>query len=641
MLSTDPRNWVGFDVESSGELPEYGLQPWSGSSWLTSFATARIDRRDTQMRIKTEVWPSSLSRCRQLLRTDLKSNARSFAESCIANQRVVVGWNVAFDAAWLIKLGLREQVMRLKWFDAMLAWKHITRTPEWGIDRHKKKKYGLKEAVAEFLPNYVGYDAGINFHDTSPKMVKARLKYNRADAAFTLNLAHKFMLMLKEPGREKQLRSLVLECRSIPLIADHYMTGLHVDEEEAVALGERINAQRNELLRVLDVNHHVSEMTLNSPAQLATLLYEDWQLPVKATTPKGKPSTNKEALYELSFLDERADMIKRVRELRGNKTKFVDNVLESCRYNGGSVSHPTAIINGTYTGRMTFASSIGKGVEKRQTGFALHQMKRDSDYRRPICAPPGWTMVEWDAAGQEYRWVAIESGDPTMLSLCEIGQDPHSYMAAEMTDLTYQQMREAYKTGQAGAYETRMAGKVGNLSCQYRIGPKSLLRTARVQYHLPWDINMAQHVHSAYHDTYVGVKKYWRRKIMEAQRKGYAETIAGRRVILEGDWFGDTQWQLESTAINFPIQGVGADQKYLAMAAVKPLLTKYGGKFYFELHDGLYAIFPDRVAEKAAYEGRELLSNLPYRRAWGFTPPIPLPWDMKIGKNWGDLEERE
>jgi hypothetical protein len=35
-----------------------------------------------------------------------------------------------------------------------------------------------------------------------------------------------------------------------------------------------------------------------------------------------------------------------------------------------------------------------------------------------------------------------------------------------------------------------------------------------------------------------------------------------------------------------------------------------------------------------------LLNNLPYKKAWGFTPPIPLPWDCKASdKSWGQLKE--
>jgi DNA polymerase I-like protein with 3'-5' exonuclease and polymerase domains len=96
---------------------------------------------------------------------------------------------------------------------------------------------------------------------------------------------------------------------------------------------------------------------------------------------------------------------------------------------------------------------------------------------------------------------------------------------------------------------------------------------------------------------------------------------------------------LESAAINFPIQGVGADQKYLAIAALGPLFTKLEGRFLFELHDGLYSVFPDKYAKKAAFAGQKILNALPYKKAWEFDPPIPLPWDIKIGKRWGDSVE--
>lgn len=640
MSYTDSRTWLGFDVESSGDLPEYGLQPWSGRSWLTSFSVARPDPAQPK-RLSTNAWPSGPDDYEDdIWEARLRASAKAFCEAAMKPGIVVVGWNVAFDAAWLIKMGFRDEVLAIRWLDGMLAWKHLERIPESDLVRAKRKQYGLKVAVEKFLPKYAGYGDDVDFHSMDRHAIIERLKYNRLDAGLTFRITRMLMQQLNQPQHKRQLRSLLLECQCIPLIADHYMTGIHVDQEESTGLGRRIDSEVAMLKSKLE-EHGATEKVLASPAQLASLLYEDWMLPILKETPKGAPSTDKEALYELAFMDERAALIKRYRELKMLKTKFVTNVLESCRYNDDGVSHPTAIISGTYTGRMTFASSVGKNKEKRQTGFAIHQMKRSAEFRRQFIAPPGYTLVEWDAAGQEYRWVAIESGDATMLSLCEPGQDPHSYMGAEMTDFTYQQLRELVRDGDKTAKDSRMAGKVGNLSCQYRIGPKSLLSTARVQYDLPWDMAMSEYVHATYHRTYPGVKKYWRRKIREAQQVGYAETIAGRRVIVEGNWYGPKSWMLESTAINFPIQGVGADQKYLAMMCIQPLLKRYDGKFYFELHDGLYAIFPHAKAEKAAYEGRRLLSNLPYTKAWGFTPPIPLPWDLKIGPSWGDLEEKE
>jgi len=112
-------------------------------------------------------------------------------------------------------------------------------------------------------------------------------------------------------------------------------------------------------------------------------------------------------------------------------------------------------------------------------------------------------------------------------------------------------------------------------------------------------------------------------------------------VQLNVDWGDqDRAWMYESTAVNFPIQGIGADQKFLAIITLQPLWRKYGAHFYFELHDGLYAIAPTKHAMTVALKGRELLNSINYTKAWqGFKPPIPLPWDVKVGPNWGESEE--
>jgi hypothetical protein len=36
---------------------------------------------------------------------------------------------------------------------------------------------------------------------------------------------------------------------------------------------------------------------------------------------------------------------------------------------------------------------------------------------------------------------------------------------------------------------------------------------------------------------------------------------------------------------------------------------------------------------------KQLLSNLPYKRAWGRTLPIEFPVDVKRGPHWGALKE--
>jgi hypothetical protein len=96
---------------------------------------------------------------------------------------------------------------------------------------------------------------------------------------------------------------------------------------------------------------------------------------------------------------------------------------------------------------------------------------------------------------------------------------------------------------------------------------------------------------------------------------------------------------MESTALIYPIQGTGGEQKYLALKIMKDLMIPERCYFAFDMHDGLYWWVPDAIVDRIAAQGRQLLNTLPYQEAWGFTPPIPMPWDAKLGKGWGSLQE--
>ena len=108
---------------------------------------------------------------------------------------------------------------------------------------------------------------------------------------------------------------------------------------------------------------------------------------------------------------------------------------------------------------------------------------------------------------------------------------------------------------------------------------------------------------------------------------------------MKGDWNGKNSWSMGSTAINYRIQGTGADQKYLAMMMMRDYIHTIGARFFLDLHDGIYLLVPDRLAKSAAKHIKKELDNLPYAQTWNFIPPVPLPWDCKMGKTWGGLKE--
>lgn len=624
-------DYLAFDFETSGAVPEYALQPWrlaQGKAWATSF-----------------VWSASVGSKMQLFGglEPTVEMMREMLEFAIAEKRTIVGWNTAFDISWLIAYGLEDLVMQCAWLDGMLLWRHLDIEPEYHVtDRFKKRSYSLKNAVTTFLPKYAGYEEGIDFHSTDPAELARLHKYNERDVLFTATIT-KALYQRLEQSDPRQLNAALIEARCLPMVAKANFEGLPVDVEHTTQLSKALDDAADALLEELEP-HGVTEKIIRSPVQLSGLIFDQWGLPVikenvSKTTGKRSRSTDKEVLHELSFVDSRVAKLRAYREALNNKTKFSAAPLASVTYNEDGNTHPSAIVFGTYSGRLTYASKQGRNKDARQTGFALHQMKRANEFRSTLCAPDGYTLMEFDAAGQEFRWMAVASNDATMLGLCQPGEDPHGFMGAQIAGKDYRDTVAAVRAGEKEAKNSRQLGKVANLSLQYRTSAKKLRVVSRVQYGMDMNLAQAAHIHATYLASYPQVRQYWGRQINMTRQSGYVETFAGRRVKVVGEWDGDYGWSMGSTAINYRIQGTGADQKYLAMSLLRDYLPSVGGRFGWDLHDGIYMFIPTDKKDKAAHGIKALLDDMPYKKAWGFTPPVPLPWDCKHGLSWGALEE--
>jgi DNA polymerase I-like protein with 3'-5' exonuclease and polymerase domains len=899
----DDLKTVAFDFEASGELPEHALQPWrldQGKFWATSISV--IQHTGTSLTpFMSKLFPTV-------------EDMRIFLEAAVANDWLVVTWNGIYDIAILIAYGLRDLVYKTRWIDGMLLWRHLYIEPEYDETRAHKKSYKLKpDAVREFIPLFAD-DTGadeVDFHTRDPEQLAKLQHYNNRDSVRTQVITR----IIWDRLTPAQRNAALIEAECLPMVAEANLHGMPIDTivtRELAAWLQGTAAQKLEEL----APHGVSEVVVRSPLKLAKLLFDDWGLPVLKEnvgkkTGKTSRSTDKEVLHELAFTDPRAKQLRDYREALNNETKFAQAPLVSAEYNGDGRTRPSAFVFGTYSGRMTYASKQGKNKDERQTGFALHQEKRGKEFRAIVQAPPGYTLLEFDASGQEFRWMAVKSGDPNMLQLCLPGEDPHAFMGGRVAGKDYRFIQIESKNAGSQEEQDRYLGKVANLciaegttiltdrgpcniehirdddlvwdgasfvahdgvsfsgvnevitymgvtatldhkvlltngrweeieaaarhgwaiepalgqgwsnrtrsavrivdglvrrtvrevrgslrvralrlwegarcqltihggrslhavqrlcdhseapsrwgvdlqdtarqtstgqgqrvvpavsqsegqvvsqlrrawdrvqvrihsrwcrvhqdaftapglheagyrsnqqrrslrawklalgyargepsqsrqvrtydivncgpntrfaanglivhnSLQYRTYPKTFCRVARVDYNIPLELPAAQRIHRTYQQTYTEVPKYWDRAIQLVKQLGFAETLAGRRVQVKGDWEGKFGWRMESTALNYPIQGTGAEQKYLALKIMKDLMIPERCYFAFDMHDGLYWWVPDAIVDRIAAQGRQLLNTLPYQEAWGFTPPIPMPWDAKLGKGWGSLQE--
>lgn len=343
---------LGFDVETWGDQPTFGLQPFragTGEARVTSYALASYKAGEVITGGKVLPSVDDLAR---------------FLEKAHKAGVYITGWNTAFDAAWLIALGLRDLVYANKWLDGILLAKHLTAIPT----VLGRPSYKLKEAVALRWPERAGYDRGIDFSDMTSEGIARRLVYNQLDSRYTVELVAEYL----ERMSARMRRNAILEAESIPLVAETMVNGVHIDVQAAIELGEKMEETRRVALVKLKMRRDcksIDEAVLASPTKLRKVLFEEWKLPIisrtkpSASAPNGNPSTDKDTLTILGYEDERANLIKTYRDAKNSKAKFCDALVASAAYNGDGVSRPTARIAGTYTGRMTYSSKTRDGKQ--------------------------------------------------------------------------------------------------------------------------------------------------------------------------------------------------------------------------------------------------------------------------------------
>jgi hypothetical protein len=193
MIWDDART-VAFDFESSGQLPEYALQPWrlhQGKFWATSISV--IMRTTSLTPWMSKLWPSV-------------DDMRAFLEAAIANDWLVVMWNGVFDVSILIAYGLRDLVYKVRWLDGLLLWKHLEIDPEYDVDKPKKKSYSLKpDAVHRFIPGSSPTPLAPT-RSTSTAAIRQELAklqhYNNRDSVRTWVIAKMIWEQLTERQRE-------------------------------------------------------------------------------------------------------------------------------------------------------------------------------------------------------------------------------------------------------------------------------------------------------------------------------------------------------------------------------------------------------------------------------------------------------
>ncbi len=609
--------YIVIDLETAGVEDGHALVPSHG--WITSISGGTVGQSGPITAPWTLETPGG--GCGQ--------DAVDF-HSKVKRGATIVGWNVAFDAAFLYATGI--EIDKYKWLDLRLLVK-------WALNSVDRIPLSLSARVSADLCHLEGYAEYVAMKEAAPppgEDAEYWLQRGKEDVEWTARLLQHYWGTLEG--------YLYAESNAVPDFARAQVWGLRIDTKVLNTLREELEAEKEAALGQLPDD--VTEATLRSPLQLAALIFDRWGCLERKKTGR---SVAQAVLARLAPDYPHVRRVIKWREANTTVTKFLDGADKALEYLGGNKIYPAARIASTVTGRMAYTSALGSKVPlcRCKVSLPIHQVPRGPAVRRAIRPPAGYQLVEFDAKGQEARFMAEFSRDPQLLKVFADGLDFHSKTGAVYGGMTYEEFMEAKARKDervTGPHGLRNMGKLANLSLQYRMRSASLREKAFAAYGLTLSSNEAFALYTSYHRAYPGVMRYWKRAISFGAQHGYVVTLSGRKIRMPESARSGGYWKLNYAAqqncINAPIQGSGADMKYIGMQVLRdkhPELV-----FSFDMHDGIYYFVPTTDARELAVAARQTLDSIDYPyyggAGWeGIT--TPLIWDAKVGPNWGDMEE--
>lgn len=363
--------------------------------------------------------------------------------------------------------------------------------------------------------------------------------------------------------------------------------------------------------RMLEVQQHATGLAgrsfnLESPKQLAALLFDELKLPALVKTPGGAPSTNEEALEAISDQHELPRLILEYRGLAKLRSTYTDKLPEMVNPATGRV-HTNYHQAGAATGRLSSSDPNLQNIPVRS--------EEGRRIRTAFIAPPGRKLVALDYSQIELRIMAHLSEDAALLRAFAAGADIHRATAAEVFG----------KALDAVSNNERRAAKAINFGLIYGMGAFGLARQLGVSR------GEAQDYIALYFSRYPGVRDYMERTRVQARERGYVETVFGRRLALDAIHSRNAAQRAgaERAAINAPMQGTAADIIKRAMVAVDAWLAQHRQRalMILQVHDEL-------VFEVEAAFVPELLAQVPALMTGAASLRVPLLVDAGVGDNW-------
>ena len=414
-------------------------------------------------------------------------------------------------------------------------------------------------ALDDLALDLAGYQAGRE-DDVRGKGVKTQgfrtidREALRVYAGERADLALQIAPVLGESLDREGLRAVYddLELPLVPVLADLERTGIRVDTRVLAAQASRIDAElTTRSARIYALAG--MEFNINSPKQLAEVLFDKLQLPVMKRTGKAKtPSTGVEVLEELAQVHEMPREVLEWRAMMKLKGTYIDAL--------PLLIHPaTGRVHTTYNQAVAATGRLSSSDPNLQNIPIRTELGRE--IRAAFVAEPGCVLISADYSQIELRVLAHIARDQALIDAFTRGDDIHDQTALKVFGAS----------SGLDPYELRRRAKIINYALLY----------GKTAFTLSKDIGVTQQAAQAFIDAYFagypGVRQFIEATLASARETGVVRTVTGRRRLVPEitSRNGQIRQAAERVAVNMPIQGTAADILKRAMIDLHRELDAY------------------------------------------------------------------
>lgn len=426
-------------------------------------------------------------------------------------------------------------------------------------------------------------------------------------AAALLKLADKLVERLQTDGMASLYRDM--EAPLIPILFRMERDGVAVDKKKLQQLSSDF-AKTLESLTKKIYKLVGSEFNINSPSQLAEILFTKLGLPTKGIKKtKNGYSTAAPELEKLADESPIIAMVEEYREVSKLKSTYADSLPELVADDGRI--HTTFSQTVAATGRLSSSNPNVQNIPIRsELGLEI---------RKAFVAEKGKVLVSADYSQIELRLAAHMAKDESFIRAFKEDVDVHRRTAAEVWEVAEDKVTK----------DQRAAAKAINFSILYGVGARSLGRATGLSF------NEAKQFIERYFEVHPAITEFMDAMKLKARTDGYVETLFGRRRYLPDINSGIPQLvaAAERMAVNMPAQGTQADILKLAMIKIAAWLDKsqLDAKMLLQVHDEL-------VFEVAEVDVSELETVVPALMSSVIDLDVPLVVDVGSAKRWGDID---